>query len=119
MNAIANKININKLEFIDGDFNKSKDWCDLILEGEGSFDSEDFIIFDSNGIEVSVNYTLSLKGDVKYVRGDEIDPSYFEVNDMDSEIEVTDILVNDVKTELTKDMKSVFLKEIKKIINND
>lgn len=119
MNTITNKINISKLEFIDGEINKSRDWCDLILEGGGSFDSKDFIIFASNGIEISVNYTLSLRGDVKYVRGDEIDPSYFEVNDMDSEIEITDILLDDVKIELTKDIKSIFLKEIKKIINND
>ena len=70
-------LDLNNLKLTDGDYTKAEDWEELICENEGSFSKdEEYMIFDSNGIEIVINYELSVSGRVDYDPGDYYTPPY-------------------------------------------
>ena len=94
------------------------DWDELICEHEGCFTSNDqYIIFNCNGIEVSINFELCVSGCVSYDAGDYWTPPYSETNITDVDVDITSILVDDYDVYLDKETLRFLENKIKGIIS--
>ena len=108
-------VNLENLKMIDGEYTKSEDWDELIFENEGSFNKdEEYMIFNSDGVEIVINYELSVSGRIQHDPGDYWTPSYTEVDIIDEDITISNVTIDDYELELTKEIESLLVKEIKK-----
>jgi hypothetical protein len=108
-------LNLINLKLVDGYYTKSEDWDDLICENEGSFSKdEEYMIFNLDGLEVVINYELSVNGRVQHDPGDYWTPSYTEVDIIDEDITISSVTIDDYELELNKEIESLLEKEIKK-----
>jgi hypothetical protein len=105
-------VNLNNLKIIDKEV--VGDWEDLICENEGSFTRDcQYMIFDCDGVEVNVNFELSVSGRVDHDPGDYWTPPYTDVDITDFDITITDFYIDDYDVELTKEMKRLLEKVVK------
>jgi hypothetical protein len=108
-------LDLNNLKLTDGDYTKAEDWEELICENEGSFSKdEEYMIFDSNGIEIVINYELSVSGRVDYDPGDYYTPPYSDFDITYEDIFISSVTIDGYELELSKETKSLFEKEVKK-----
>ena len=108
-------LDLSNLKVIDSCYSKRSDWEELICENEGSFSKdEEYMIFDSNGIEIVVNYELSVSGRVDYDPGDYYTPPYSDFDITYEDIFISSVTIDGYELELSKETKSLFEKEVKK-----
>ena len=106
-------IKLNNLKFIDGDFLKSEDWMEKIYESGEFTRKAEFITFECNGVEVVVDFDLSVSGRVEHDPGDYWTPPYTDVDITDVDVEVKYLIVDEWEVELTKEIEDFLVKEIK------
>lgn len=107
-------LNLNDLVVKDKDI--VKDWEELICEDEDECFTRDdqWILFDMNGIEVSVNFELTVRGRVTSDAGDYWTPPSCDVDIVDVDVDVTYLLIDDYEVvldrELSKKLESIVKK---------
>lgn len=106
-------LNLNNLKLQDGDFVKSSDWTEKIYENGGFTNNDQFMVFNCDGIEVVVDFELTVAGRVDYDPGDYWTPPYTDVDVTDIEILVKSLAVDEWEVELTKEIEDFLVKEIK------
>lgn len=93
------------------------DWSDLICENDGQFMRDDqYICFDSNGIDVVVDFSLEVGGYVSHSRGDYWTPSYTEVEIDNVDISIKSLHIDEYEVELNSNLIDIIKVEIKKQI---
>lgn len=110
-------LDLNNLEVVDTYV--FSDWDELICEHEGSYSSDDqYVIFKSNGVEMCVNFKLSIRGYYTYDSGDYWTPPSSETEITDVEITISSVLIDD-EYELSLDKETLRLLEgkIESLIN--
>lgn len=99
-----NSIDLNNLKFVDGDFTKSDNFSDLLLDNEGSFTmNNESMVFEFNDKEVLVEYTLYVDGTITSEDGDWYTPGYTDVEVDNIDIDISSITVDGVEVILTKE----------------
>lgn len=106
MNFIT--FNPNNTNLVDGDFIKDNDFADKIYE-DGSFTLNDqWMSFDCNGVNITIDYEISVSGTSSYDGGDYWTPPSYDV-DIDSvDITINSVHIDEYEVELTSDLKKVF-----------
>lgn len=90
------------------------DWDNLICEHEGSFTSDcQYMAFDCDGIEVVVDFELSICGSVHYDRGDYWTPPSSEVEVSSVDITITSLYIDEWEVELNSGLKKTLEKVVK------
>jgi hypothetical protein len=107
-------INPSNFKFTDGEYIASGDFADYISDNV-SLSEDQWISFDCNGVEVVVNYKLSVSASIYEDRGDYWTPTHKSLDISDISCEIKDIYIDGYELELNSDIESIFLKEIKKI----
>lgn len=109
-------LNLNDLVVKDKDI--VKDWEELICEDEdGSFTRDDqYILFDMNGIEVSVNFELTVRGRVTSDPGDYWTPPSCDVDIVDVDVDVIDLFIDDYDVVLDRELSRTIESLIKKCL---
>lgn len=94
------------------------DWEELICEDEDeSFTRDDqYILFDMNGIEVSVNFELSVRGRVTSDSGDYWTPPSCEVDILGVDVDVTDFFIDDYDVVLDRELSKKLELLVKKYL---
>ncbi len=105
------------IKLIGGDYTKSKEFEDLIIDFEGLYSAEDqFVIFDVNDVEYTITYDFEVSGHMTYEPADWDSPG-FQMLDLDSfTVDIIDIEVNETSIEMTEDLVRIFTKAIKDLI---
>ena len=107
-------INLKNLKLKDKDV--FDDWENLICENEGSFTSDgQYMTFDCDGIEICVDFELSVCGKVYHDGGDYWTPPYTEVDVTEVDVTIQNLYVDDWEVELTREMK----KDLEKAVKNN
>ena len=84
--------NFDNLKFIDGDFLTTESLADMIYENEGSFTQKNqFMSFDVDGKDVTVNYEVYVEGTIEEESGD-----YWTPGSCDVELTDVDVTINEV-----------------------
>jgi hypothetical protein len=84
--------NFDNLKFIDGDFLTTESLTDMIYENEGSFTQKNqFMSFDVDGKDVTVNYEVYVEGTIEEESGD-----YWTPGSCDVELTDVDVTINEV-----------------------
>jgi hypothetical protein len=110
------KFNINDCKMTGGDFTHSNQWFEMVVEHNGSFLVEDyFMTFDINGIEMVINYDISVEAHLIVDRGDYYNPPTTDVDISGHDIDIKGITINEYDLELTDGLVSV----MKKLIGNN
>jgi hypothetical protein len=109
-------INLNKLKLKDSDFIKSSDWEDLIIENDGVRGENQFMVFESDGSEVIVNFDLCVSGRIYRDSGDYLNPPYTDVEITDIDVDITSLTVDEYEVKLTKEFEANLELEIKKYL---
>jgi hypothetical protein len=111
-------INLNNLKLVDKEVSDNETLEELLCENEGSFTTGDqYMTFDCDGIEVMVNFTLSVDGRIEYDPGDYWNPPSGDVEITDTDVDITDVYIDDYDVELTIEMRRAFEKEVKKYLD--
>jgi len=108
-------INPSNFKFTDGEYIASGDFADYISDN-GSLSEDQWISFDCNGVEVVVNYKLSVSASIYEDRGDYWTPPSCEVDIDDVDVSIDSIYVDEYEVALSKDMKVLFGKFINSFI---
>jgi hypothetical protein len=96
------------------------DWEYLICENEGQYSQDmQLVIFDYNGIEVSISFTLSLRGWYRYTPATYWEPSDGEVHITDVDFDIENVYIDDYEVELSKEVVKVLESVLKKHIENE
>jgi hypothetical protein len=109
-------LDLNNLEVVDTYI--FSDWDELICEHDGHYSSDDqYIIFKSNGIEMCVNFELSVTGYYIYDEGDYWTPPSSDSEITDVEINIGDVLIDDsYELTLNKETLNLLTNKIKTLI---
>ena len=90
----------DNIKLIDSDCRKRSEWEELICEGEGSFYSPcEFMTFDVNGLELVIDYALSISGVFSYDPGDYWTPPYSDFDLTNEDIRITSVLLDEEEIE--------------------
>jgi hypothetical protein len=110
---------LDKMTFLDGDYKDSDDFSDLVYEGEGSAELEQWMAFQPEGcdFEVCIEYSLSLRGGFDSCPGDYWTPPSCDFYLDEAEVSVFRILVDDIEACVSKDVENFFAGLIEKKIN--
>jgi hypothetical protein len=110
-------LDLNNLEVVDTYV--FSDWAELISEHDGCYSSDDqYIMFKSNGIEMCVNFELSINGYSTYDAGDYWTPPCSETEITDVEINIGDVIIDDeYKLQLDKETMNFLMNKIDSLIN--
>jgi hypothetical protein len=95
----------------------TSDWDSLLCENEGCFDADYDLTLDIDGLEVYIDFTVSVDGYVSYDPGDYWTPpcSETEINNID--IEINNVVVDEYDLELTKELKVLFADKLNSLID--
>ena len=114
----AYSININNFKLKDKEVSDNEILIELLCENEGSFTKSDqYMTFDCDGIEVMVNFTLDVHGRIEYDPGDYWTPPSGDAEITNTDINITDVYIDEYDVELTKEMNIALEKEIKKYLD--
>lgn len=109
-------LNLNDLVIKDKEI--VTDWEELICEDEDECFTRDdqYIIFDMNGIEVCVNFELTVQGRVTSDAGDYWTPPSCDVDIVDVDIYLTGFLIDDYDVVLDKELSKKIESIVKKYL---
>ena len=113
MTTIDN-IDLLSLVFFDGDFKKSSDFGDVILEKEGYFCEDKFASFTeekNDDTEVFVEFQQEIKGYFDECPGDSLTPGSCSTVVTLDEIKIFKVKINFRDVEITKELEN-FLKSL-------
>lgn len=111
-------INLNNLKLKEKEISDNETLIDLLCENEGSFTTGDqYMTFDCDGIEVMVNFTLDVNGRIEYDPGDYWTPPSGDVEITDTNVNITDVYIDEYDVELTREMRRALEKEVKKYLD--
>ena len=113
-NSTQYSLNLNNLQFVHGDFTSVDYWFDMICESGGFSNDNQWMIFKSDGIEVVVDFELTVSGKVTHDPGDYWTAPYTDYDYEDISVSVTSLHIDDWSVELNSELKSLFEIEIKK-----
>ena len=95
-----------------------EDWEDLIYENEGSFSSDSQILtLDMNGVEVVIDFTLSVVGDYWYTPATYLQPEEGETTITRIDVDIENVYLDDCEVILDKNLKINFEILVKKYLN--
>jgi hypothetical protein len=114
MNTATKNYQLGHLKMTEGFFYKSDEWLEAIEEDGGFAAKNQYIIFNSNGIEVIVDFDISVTGNVSHSVGDWYTPSHTDVDIMDIDIDIISLHVDDWEVELNPEIEDFLKIEIKK-----
>lgn len=113
-------ISIKNLKFVDGDMITNKDFSELLVENEGSFSKDDQVIsfVTPEGMELVVNYDITVNGLITEEKGDYWTPSSTDVDVNDIDISIKSFYEDGVgeEIELTNDMLESLVLRVKSVI---
>jgi len=110
-------INTKDIKLIDGDFVPSSQFENEIVEHEGSFyESEQFMTFNQNGLEVTVSYEICVDGYTTYDAGDYFTPPYSSVEVSSVDITINKVEIDEFEVELTPELAKAFEVVIDKLV---
>jgi len=110
-------INFNDMKFLHGDYIKSDDMSELIIENDGYIKKDcQYMTFDYLGIEVSVGFEMSVSGRYSSDPGDYWTPPSSDCDIEDIEIDIVDLTIDEYDVELTKEITDILEELIKKTI---
>jgi hypothetical protein len=107
-------INTKDFKIKDSEFLNSNEF---LLESNGSENFKDqWILFDCKGIEIMVNFNLSIYAEVFEESGDYWTAPSYSINIKNIDIDIQNIYVDEYELSLCDYIKSVFVKFIKQLI---
>jgi hypothetical protein len=92
------------------------DWDSLLCENEGYFTADYDLMFNVDGLEVYIDFTVSVRGYVSYDPGDYWTPPYSETEINDIDIEINNVVIDEYDLELNKELKSLFISKLNSLI---
>lgn len=94
------------------------DWEELICEDEDECFTRDdqYILFEMNGIDVCVNFELTVRGRVYSDPGDYWTPPSCDVDIVDVDIDVIDLYIDDYEVVLDRELSNKLESLIKKYL---
>jgi hypothetical protein len=111
-------INLNNLKLKDKEISDNETLIDLLCENDGSFTTSDqYMTFDCDGIEVMVNFTLDVDGRIEYDPGDYWTPPSGDTEITSTDVNITDVYIDEYDVELTREMCRALEKEVKKYLD--
>jgi len=113
-NSTQYSLNFNNLEFVNGDFHSVDSWFDMICESGGFYNQNQYMVFKSSGIEVVVDFELTVCGKVLHDPGDYWTAPSTDVDYEDVSVLVTNLHIDEWSVELNSEIKSLLEVEIKK-----
>lgn len=106
-------INLNNLKLKEKDVFPVENWSELVCE-EGSFTKDyQYMVFDCDGVEVAVNFQLSVYGHVSHDPGDYWTPPYTEVEIADYDIIIEDVNIDEFDAELNEETLKTLIRVVK------
>lgn len=108
-----NKINLNKMEFISGDFAKFDEFSEMIKAGE-SYSEDQWIEFSSDGVPIIVRFDSEVDGYVDYCAGDFWTPPFSETVIENINIYITGFSIDDIEIEVDEELG----KALKELVKN-
>lgn len=103
---------MKNIKFLDGDFVNKSETCELIYESGGFSKKEQYMNFESDGIDITVEYTLDANGTSYEEPGDYYTPPVSEVIIDKFDITIVSITIDGYEVELEKEMISNFKKVV-------
>lgn len=109
--------NIQDMNFqvIDCDVPSQSVLTEDVMENGGSLEGDHFIVFESNGVEVCVEFSMSVTSDIYTDKGDYMNQPFVGV-DLTKDIKIDNVLVNDVVVSLNESDMNFFKEKIVKFI---
>lgn len=107
-------LNFNKMTLQDGDFIKYDDWFDKIYEDGGFTNDYQYMIFNSNGVEIVVDFQLIVSGSIIRDNGDYYTPPSVDVDIDEYTVNITGLHVDEWEVSLNRDLEKLLEVEIKK-----
>lgn len=101
---------------LEGDYTHSNDWGSKLFESNVMSEKDNWIMFESNGFEVLVDFDLEVTGNLEFVREDEMTPDYFEENIESIEINIKSVEIDGYGVSITSELNENLTNLIKKII---
>lgn len=108
---ISFKISNSKIK--EGNFVRSDDFMDRIFENRYFSEDDQLMVFDCDGLSISVNFSLHVSGDVSHDPGDYYTEPFSEVYITDVDIDITEVLIDEYEVELTEDLIKLFQNLVK------
>ena len=93
------------------------DWDSLLCDNDGSFTTEHDLMFNIDGLEVWVNFSVSVGGRVIYDRGDYWTPPSSDTYIDYVDIDIISVTIDEYEVELDKELRSIFESKINNLIN--
>jgi hypothetical protein len=110
-------INTETIKLIDGDYIPSSEFENEIAEHEGSFyETDQFMTFNQNGLEVVVTYEICVDGYTIYDAGDYFTPPCSSVEVGSVDITIERIEIEGFEVELTAELVKAFEVAIDKLV---
>ena len=111
MNNETNSITISHKNFrlVDGDFLSSSDLSDKIYENGGSFRDEfQYMTFKCAELTVDVNYEIFVSGSIFEDSGDYWTPPSCDVDVDDIDITISTVYIDETEVELSDNLVQIF-----------
>ena len=109
-------LNLDNLKLKVKDVCGCEDWSELLCENEGSFTKDyQFMVFDCDGVEVAVNFQLTVDGSVSHDDGDYWTAPYTETEIDGCTITIEDVQIDEWDVQLNKET----LKFLERVIKNN
>jgi len=110
---------LEKMEFVDGDYKDSEDFSALVDEGDGSAEIDQWMSFQPEGsdFEICVEYSLIVRGGFDYCPGDYWTPPACDFYLDEAEISISKIYIDDIEASVSDEVDRFFAGLIEKKIN--
>lgn len=109
------KIN-QKVEIVDGDFLKSKDLEEYLIENDGSIYMDQWVSLNIEGVQYEVDYTLDASAKIVIDNGSRWNPPSVEVLISNLKFDIKAISSNEEILEVSDDEKKAFQTILKNVI---
>lgn len=109
------KIN-QKVEIVDGDFLKSKDFEEHLIENDGSIYMDQWVSLNIEGVQYEVDYTLDASAKIVIDNGSRWNPPSVEVLINNLKFDIKAISSNEEILEVSDDEKKAFQTILKNVI---
>lgn len=109
------KIN-QKVEIVDGDFLKSKDFEEYLIENDGSVYMDQWVSLNIEGIQYDIDYTIDASAKIVIDNGSRWNPPSVEVVMQNLNFNIKAVSSNEEILEINDDEKKAFQTILKTVI---
>lgn len=100
-------LNPSYMTLIDGDYTKSSEFNDIIIEFDGYITLKNqYMTFTQNQLNIEIIFDISICGDINRNDGDYSD--YLYVSNINSYINITTVLIDTYELDLSKELLIIF-----------